>query len=165
MYAYKDVLELAGLTTRLYTLLSTLHALPAVPRPTPSENTLALASVDICVPRSRRDGNGNDGTETPDSLDVDAASDGAAKIALVRNLSVELHAGAGEHLLITGTNGVGKTAVARVLAGLWPAAPGGGGLTRPERGVFVVPQRSYMVVGTLLDQYVSSIPSEQRTES
>ena len=53
-------------------------------------------------------------------------------------------------------NGVGKTAIARVLAGLW--APESGTISRPERGyngVFVVPQRAYMVVGSLKDQYVS----------
>jgi len=31
MYAYKDLVELAGLTTRIYTLLSTLHNLPPIP--------------------------------------------------------------------------------------------------------------------------------------
>ena len=53
-------------------------------------------------------------------------------------------------------NGVGKTAIARVLAGLW--APESGTVSRPERGyngVFIVPQRVYMVVGSLKDQCVS----------
>ena len=51
---------------------------------------------------------------------------------------------------------MGKTAIARVLAGLW--APESGTVSRPERGyngVFVVPQRAYMVTGSLKDQYVS----------
>ena len=55
--------------------------------------------------------------------------------------------------MITGSNGVGKTAIARVIAGPWPGV--GGRKERPERGaggVFVVPQRAYMVVGSLLDQ-------------
>ena len=58
-------------------------------------------------------------------------------------------------------NGVGKTAIARVLAGLW--APESGTVSRPERGyngVFVVPQRAYMVVGSLKDQYVSRAISQ-----
>lgn len=48
---------------------------------------------------------------------------------------------------------MGKTAIARVLGGLWEAV--GGQVRRPARGVnglFVVPQRAYMVVGTLRDQ-------------
>jgi hypothetical protein len=51
---------------------------------------------------------------------------------------------------------VGKTAIARVLAGLWAVEDGK--IIRPERGfngVFVVPQRAYMVTGSLLDQSAS----------
>lgn len=129
MYAYKDLLELAGLTARLYTLLSTLHALPPLPTPVDSDAdpVVALADVDVGVPGSA--------------------------LVLVRRLSLTLRAG--EHLMIGGSNGVGKTAIARVIAGLW-AARGGGTVTRPhgKRGVFVVPQRAYMVAGTLLDQCV-----------
>ena len=126
MYAYKDLLELAGLTTRLYTFLSTLHSLPTLPTPSGLDgDTVALRHVDVGIPG--------------DSL------------VLVRDVSLSL--APGEHLMITGSNGVGKTAVARVIAGLW-AAQGDGEVVRPEglKGVFVVPQRAYMVSGTLLDQ-------------
>ncbi len=131
MYAYKDLLELAGLTTRLYTLLSSLHSLPPLPEPVISES-VDLSNVDVAVP----------------SLNP---------TILVKDLTLTLKAG--EHLMITGSNGVGKTAVARVLAGLWAphqdeATLPTGRVRRPEgkEGVFVVPQRSYMVSGTLLDQ-------------
>lgn len=130
MYAYKDVLELAGLTTRLYTLLSSLHSLPPLPQP-PSSDAVEMSHVDVAVPISKNN-------------DVEL-------MVLVKDLSLRLVPG--EHLMITGSNGVGKTAVARVLAGLW-APHGEGEVLRPEgnKGVFVVPQRSYMVAGTLLDQ-------------
>lgn len=132
MYAYKDISELAGLTTRIYNLLSTLHNLPTISSFSHSPSMVALKNADIVVPSS-----------------------GAAdeKACLVKGLDVELDLEKGEHLMITGSNGVGKTAIARVIAGLWKAKRGQ--LTRPERGVqgvFVVPQRAYMVVGTLLDQ-------------
>ena len=134
MYAYKDLLELAGLTTRLYTLLSTLHSLKPLPTPADAGDFVALSDVDVGVPSSN----------------VSGAVSGAP-LVLVKKLSLELKEG--EHLMITGSNGVGKTAVARVIAGLW-AAQGNGLVKRPQgrKGVFVVPQRAYMVAGTLLDQ-------------
>ncbi|KAI0031943.1 ABC transporter transmembrane region 2-domain-containing protein, partial [Vararia minispora EC-137] len=132
MYAQKDLLELAGLTTRLYTLLSTLHALPPLPTPAPQPAPrVALNSVDVGIP-------------------------GDPGAPLVRALTLAL--GPGDHLMITGSNGVGKTAVARVLASLW--APGNdaarfGGVSRPAAGeIVVVPQRAYMVAGSLLDQVI-----------
>ena len=142
MYAYKDLLELAGLTTRLYTLLSTLHNLPPLTPPSPS-TAVEMEHVDVAVP-------------LPSLIDPlsDELVSTVHELVLVRDLSFKLEQG--EHLIITGSNGVGKTAVARVLAGIWPAQ-GGGEVRKPfeengKIGVFVVPQRSYMVDGTLLDQ-------------
>ncbi|EJD05544.1 uncharacterized protein FOMMEDRAFT_17828 [Fomitiporia mediterranea MF3/22] len=146
MYAYKDVLELAGYTTRLYSLLSTLHSLPTSISFTPSADSVAMKHLDVGIPAA----------STDDSEDPEG-------VILVHDLNFELKAGAGEHLMITGTNGVGKTAIARVVAGLWAGRAGAAhnvderGLVRPPLGVsevFVVPQRAYMVSGTLLDQVI-----------
>ena len=139
MYAYKDVAELAGYTTRLYTLLSTLHHIPTPPPPTISPDTVALHNVDIAVPSKVHINNTKKKADT----------------VLVRELSFKLTVGKGEHLMITGTNGEGKTAIARVVAGLWAGLGEDGCVERPPVGVsevFVVPQRAYMVAGTLLDQ-------------
>jgi len=85
-------------------------------------------------------------------VDVSIPASGTREAPLVKALNLTLCVG--EHLMITGSNGVGKTAVARVLSGLW-APENAGTVHRPGRGeVFVVPQRAYMVTGSLLDQYV-----------
>ncbi|KZT70506.1 hypothetical protein DAEQUDRAFT_744731 [Daedalea quercina L-15889] len=138
MYAYKDLLELAGLTTRLYSLLSTLHNLPPLP-PTSDDahqdahqDCIELKNVDVGVP-----------AVSPAVIAGVPEKSGSSWI-LVKDLSLVLRQG--EHLMITGSNGVSKTAVAR----------GGGEVKRPsgKQGVFVVPQRAYMVTGTLLDQII-----------
>ena len=49
MYAYKDLLELAGLTARLYALLSNLHHLPALPAASSAAPAIGLEHVDDLI--------------------------------------------------------------------------------------------------------------------
>jgi ATP-binding cassette subfamily D (ALD) long-chain fatty acid import protein len=96
-------------------------------------------------------------SKEPGADDPDTLSGPTTTTTLVRALTLTLRPGM--HLMITGSNGVGKTAVARVLAGLW--APGSNStLTRPTEGadgrtgVFIIPQRSYHPTGSLLSQVI-----------
>nr|GAT42788.1 predicted protein [Mycena chlorophos] len=155
MYAYKDLLELAGLTTRIYTLLSTLHNLPSFPPSEASVDAITISHVDVAIPRSL-----NPEIQLDDSLraEFEFITPGSDSAPLVRDLSFVIKDG--EHLMITGSNGVGKTAVARVLAGLWaPQGDGDASVERPRDlpghpNVVIVPQRAYMTMGSLLDQII-----------
>jgi putative ATP-binding cassette transporter len=68
---------------------------------------------------------------------------------LIRNLSFELKYG--ETLLISGASGSGKTALLRVLSGLWKQ--GSGQVCRPmDDEIMFLPQKPYCVGGSLADE-------------
>ncbi|MBD3884324.1 ABC transporter ATP-binding protein/permease [Phormidium tenue FACHB-886] len=68
---------------------------------------------------------------------------------LIEDLSIELPTGKG--LLVMGASGCGKSSLLRAIAGLWNA--GTGKIIRPKSDqILFLPQRPYMVLGTLRDQ-------------
>ena len=149
MYSIKDISELAGYTSRIYTLISTLHRVHAgayyPPRGTHAE-LYSLADSQGTIH------NGFDGVRLEQVPIVAPSIYPMGGDELIEQLSFIVHAG--DHLLISGPNGVGKSAIPRIVAGLWPvyrglvSRPRGFGLD----GIMFLPQRPYLSVGTLRDQ-------------
>lgn len=82
------------------------------------------------------------------------------KRTLIRDLNLSLEWG--EHLLIVGNSGAGKSSLLRAIAGLWTA--GSGSIVRPaNEDIYFLPQRPYCPLGSLKDQllYPSLTSSEE----
>jgi ATP-binding cassette subfamily D (ALD) long-chain fatty acid import protein len=121
MLSWKDLSALAGSTSRVYTLLSTLHdmSIPSyTPVPRPSDLALDAPFYDLGSINGKlvEDAPATDGVSF-DKVPVVAPAPGVARGGeeLIKGLKLQVKPG--EHLLITGGNGSGKTAIARVLAG------------------------------------------------
>lgn len=150
MYSIKDLSELAGHTSRVYTLISTMHRVHANAYYLKNgQNELfSLSDVQGTIQK------GFDGVRFEQ---VPIAAPGLwpqGGEELLESLSMIVRSG--EHLLISGPNGVGKSAIARVLAGLWPVYRGL--VSRPKSfgqdGIMFLPQRPYLSPGTLRDQVI-----------
>lgn len=155
MYSIKDLSELAGYTSRVYQLISTLHRVHANAYGSPNHRRspgrfelYSLADVQGTVHA------GFDGIRLEDVPVVAPSLWPYGGDELIESLSFVVHSG--EHLLISGSNGVGKSAVARIVAGLWPVYRGL--VSRPrstgQDGIMFLPQRPYLSIGTLRDQVI-----------
>lgn len=152
MYSIKDLAELAGYTQRVFQLLSTLHRVHA------NAYGYDRKREEKSVPYSLEDAKGTiqegfQGVRLEHTPIVvpGLGRDGSPGEILIKDLDILINPG--DHILISGANGVGKSAIARVISGIWPVFRGLVSKPNPEEISFV-PQRPYLSLGTLRDQII-----------
>jgi len=152
MYSYKDLAELAGYTARVCELLDTFEDV--------KKGSYQKSSVqsggkgDDAAARGLLSGRG-EAEESNDLIrfeNVPIVSPNGD--ILIKAMSFEVHHG--DHLLIIGPNGCGKSSLFRILGGLWPVYAGKV-IKPPMSQIFYLPQRPYLSLGTLRDQYLDNI--------
>jgi putative ATP-binding cassette transporter len=95
-------------------------------------DSILLSHVDLVPPRSNR--------------------------RLIHDLSLEVSAD--QRLLVVGPSGCGKTSFLRLVSGLWP--PLAGSVQRPPVGeLMFIPQKPYMILGSLREQLCYPQPSDR----
>ncbi|KAJ2827292.1 ATP-binding cassette long-chain fatty acid transporter pxa1 [Coemansia furcata] len=163
MYSIKEVMELTGYTSRVYSLISTLHALRRDEYEQPartSSDTGEIKPPEFSLNSIRGSVYEDiDGIRLVDVPIVAPSTDPSIGGELLVNpLTWEVRRG--QHWMIAGPNGVGKTSVLRVLSGLWPAFAGV--VERPEPSeICYIPQRPYLSLGSLRDQVIYPHTYEQ----
>ncbi|CEN62620.1 ABC transporter transmembrane region 2-domain-containing protein [Aspergillus pseudodeflectus] len=145
MFSYKEISELAGYTSRVSSLLDVMDDLLAgrfekklVSSASTEENAAVLSGRGVIEE--------SDAIEFTDVPIVSPNGD-----VLVRKLTFTVHPG--DHLLIVGPNGCGKSSLFRILGGLWPVY--GGRVKKPRFDeIFYIPQRPYLSRGSLRQQVI-----------
>ncbi|KIX05204.1 uncharacterized protein Z518_06076 [Rhinocladiella mackenziei CBS 650.93] len=145
MFSYKEITELAGYTSRVAGLLDVMDEVSAGHF---EKKLVSSASIEenAAVLKGRGTIEESENIEFTDVPIVSPNGD-----VLVKKLT--FHIQPGDHLLIVGPNGCGKSSLFRILGGLWPVY--GGRVQKPNFDeIFYIPQRPYLSRGTLRDQII-----------
>ncbi|KIV83079.1 hypothetical protein PV11_05138 [Exophiala sideris] len=145
MFSYKEISELAGYTSRVAGLLDVMDEVSAGRF---QKNLVSSASIaeNAEVLKGRGTIEESENIEFTDVPIVSPNGD-----VLIKKLTFAIKPG--DHLLIVGPNGCGKSSLFRILGGLWPVY--GGSVKKPKfEDIFYIPQRPYLSRGTLRDQII-----------
>lgn len=144
MYSLKDISELTGYTDRVFKLLTELHKAHSPKFDFGSR--FGIADIHGTIQH-----NYSGGVRFEHFPVIIPGSDGSEGTKLIDNLNV--HILAHKNLLVLGSNGCGKTSIARIMAGLWPLYYGL--MSKPsDDEIFYLPQKTYFTNGNLRDQII-----------
>ncbi|RMD42307.1 hypothetical protein DV735_g2837, partial [Chaetothyriales sp. CBS 134920] len=145
MFSYKEITELAGYTSRVASLLDVMDEVSAGRF---EKKLVSSASIEENAAVLKGRGHVEESQEIEfDEVPIVSPNGDV----LVRKLSFKI--APGQHLLIVGPNGCGKSSLFRILGGLWPVY--GGRVRKPPfDDIFYIPQRPYLSRGTLRDQII-----------
>ncbi|PHH92771.1 hypothetical protein CDD83_5177 [Cordyceps sp. RAO-2017] len=145
MFSYREIMELAGYTSRVASLLDVMDDIQAGR----FEKKL-VSSSGIEGHEAVLQGRGTV-HESEDITFIDVPIVSPNGDVLVKALSFSLQRG--DHLLVVGPNGCGKSSLFRILGGLWPVY--GGTVHKPAfSAIFYIPQRPYLSRGSLRQQII-----------
>ncbi|EEB12111.1 conserved hypothetical protein [Pediculus humanus corporis] len=151
MSSYKEIVELVGYTSRVGEMLRVFDQAKEgnYVRTTAnlSKTTKNLNGASLVFENGRRITETSDGTISIVNVPIITPNCDVVVRSLTLNVTP------GQHILITGPNGCGKSSLFRILSGLWPVY--NGHLCKPVlQDMFYVPQRPYMSLGSLRDQII-----------
>ncbi|KAK0626238.1 ABC transporter transmembrane region 2 [Immersiella caudata] len=145
MFSYREIMELAGYTFRVSSLLEVMDDIQAgrfekklVSSSGTEEHEAVLKGRGKVL-------------ESKDIQFIDVPIISPNGDVLVKALSFSLKQG--DHLLVVGPNGCGKSSLFRILGGLWPVY-GGTVYKPPFSDIFYIPQRPYLSRGSLRQQII-----------
>ncbi|EPE30591.1 P-loop containing nucleoside triphosphate hydrolase [Glarea lozoyensis ATCC 20868] len=152
MFSYKEITELAGYTSRVATLLDVMDDIKAGRfQKTLVQDDESGEQLEVMSGRGKVIE-----SEDIEFINVPIVTPGGS--ILVKELSFSMKRG--DHVLVVGPNGCGKSSLFRILGGLWPVY--GGTVRKPSLSqVFYVPQRPYLSSGSLRQQII--YPDSLRT--
>ncbi|KAK3906112.1 ABC transporter transmembrane region 2-domain-containing protein [Staphylotrichum tortipilum] len=143
--SYKEIMELAGYTSRVSSLLDVMAD---VRDGNYSKKLVSSSGTESNAAVLKGRGKVIESTDIQ-FMDVPIISPNGD--VLVPALSFALKQG--DHLLVVGPNGCGKSSLFRILGGLWPVY--GGTVHKPPfSDIFYIPQRPYLSRGSLRQQII-----------
>ena len=157
--AYVGFTELAGMANRVEELVTQL----GVRGGADGKDTVADAVVEMARQALEEQGHGCSNSFAASPMVVHSRTNASVEFQHATIISPEgrllvfdmnLTIRKGDHTIIEGVNGSGKSSILRTIGGLWPLCAGKIIIPPAKQQILFMPQKSYVFVGTLREQLI-----------